>query len=282
MCVGLLGLIFGSFFDLKISENLVSTTNPYGMFFETFGILLGFVTIPVAGVMIFHVAKGSKNIWFKILGWVILIAAWAFATFFGGKEMRAGDHTYGYRFAFPIALVITGVTYALFMVAAFFLINSENKEKLLRIAAILVAQFALRFAFVELTKRLACRPRYRFLIDSTLNTNNEVFKNWWEWSPFKFHNDFHKSFPSGHSACTSSILLWPLIYTTFRKQNNIVSVCLKAFVVIYLFAMMLGRIVIGAHFLSDVGVGCFIGALMGFLSESLFPELKFKKTEENN
>ena len=118
-------------------------------------------------------------------------------------------------------------------------------------------------AVIPTIKSSMHRPRYRLL--KTLDETNIIkFHNWWE--PFKeydsvkdlYANDNFKSYPSGHTAEASILLVpitfLPLAHDKFKKVQMPAFYCACGLVVLVAFA----RILAAAHFLSDVSWGATI------------------------
>lgn len=254
----LFGILFGSFFDYEISSSIVDTKDIFGGFIETLGFLPSFLMIILAGCLLFKGLVPYKNILLKITAYSLLAASYLTSGYICAHyitEKRSADKLYGIVFS-PIWSYIIGFSFCLVFLCLFlYLIKSQDQKYLIVAGSIILLCMISQYIFVELIKKLNCRPRYRYLINADLNTNGEVFRQWWEFTPFAFNDDYHKSFPSGHSANCTVTLLLPLLGNALRhpfKKNQL-----------FLFLLSLGytslvafyRIRYGAHFLSDVSFG---------------------------
>lgn len=268
LCI--IGIIFGSIFDLDIERGMAQVNNPFGVFFESFGEALGYAMVPIAGTLIFMGLKDDRPLGFKILGWVVLFASIAIPTYILG---HAATKPYTYQlpiyFAYPIAFVI--MTFA--SMITYFLAGVDDRNVLLKAGLVILIAMLIQLALVTVFKGLAERPRYRWLIDSSLNTNSIAFKNWWDWNPSNFFgmilkgDDGLKSFPSGHTATSSVCFLLPLLAATkmnklFKGEEAVL------FILGGLYTVLIGvaRISAGAHFLSDISFGALIGSAVSFLT----------------
>ena len=88
------------------------------------------------------------------------------------------------------------------------------------------------------------------------------------------------SFPSGHSL-SAGIYATFLIYMIIKSKFNRIDKILGAFtVVLFLFAVMLSRMVLGVHFLTDVIVGAIVGIMFAIISILVYNRLT--KNEDTN
>lgn len=99
--------------------------------------------------------------------------------------------------------------------------------------------------FPHLLKVIWARPRYTEVL-----SGKEVFISWasLQWGTFE---DRLMSFPSGHSAITAS--LFSLVFIPYQskiKRNSVLLIILA-----YTILMMVSRLVLGQHYVSDVLVG---------------------------
>lgn len=99
--------------------------------------------------------------------------------------------------------------------------------------------------FPHIIKVIWARPRYTEVLNG-----KEVFVSWisLQWGTFE---DRLMSFPSGHSAITAS--LFSLVFIPYQskiKRNSVLLIILA-----YTILMMVSRLVLGQHYVSDVLVG---------------------------
>jgi len=74
-------------------------------------------------------------------------------------------------------------------------------------------------------------------------------------------SDMYKSFPSGHSMNASLIALCsllPLLFVNLKKYHNQIILGIIA----WMFLVTSSRIIDGAHFISDISTGVFIGCII--------------------
>jgi membrane-associated phospholipid phosphatase len=289
--IAIIGIIIGSFTDFQLSSSFANVNNGFGRFMETFGLGLAISIIMLGGTLIWKgLYKNEKVLW-KVIAWIALVIALGATIYFAmdniGLSSKAGlDQDYGIRLNKIVAALVGAIFAGGIFCLVFFCVRDDNPMLLVKIGLIIFLAVFLQWLFIHFIKMGAGRPRYRFLIDDTLNTNHETFRNFWEWKS-GFKDDSHKSWPSGHSATAAIMILLPLLHPVFKKQVKHGSLYLYLGGFAYYVIMAYSRVRVGAHFLSDVSWGGLFGFLLSFLSlflaEGCFKMLKIdtNKTEEN-
>ena len=86
---------------------------------------------------------------------------------------------------------------------------------------------------------------------------------------YDIERDAFKSFPSGHSMQAAGFLLafygLSLVYPSLRKRLGIA----LAIEIVFALTVMACRMILGAHFLSDVSVGAFVSVAAFFVVMTL-------------
>lgn len=246
-------LLVGSFFDYQISSMLFNSSSLFGRFIEAAGELPFELTASIAGVMLVRSArpdsKASK--WLAALGILINVGL-------VGYEIIGSLHVGGKLIAFQLVLTFTLVIAA--NVIAYRLTRDTDPDDLTRWALMVLAVWAAQAIILNvIVKPLWSRPRMR-VIEVTPGLN---FQPWWvignpdKWSYIAAGviKDGFKSFASGHTAHAAiGLMLAGLPAAAFtEKPSRRRVVFWAASLVAALVAF--GRIVIGAHFLSDVSCG---------------------------
>lgn len=246
-------LLVGSFFDYQISSALFNSSSLFGRFVEAAGELPFELTASIAGVMLVRStrpdSKASK--WLAALGVLINVGL-------VGYEIIGSLRIDGKLIAFQLVL-----TFALAIAAnliAYRLTRDADPDDLTRWALMVLAVWAAQAIILNvIVKPLWSRPRMR-VIEVTPGLN---FQPWWvignpdKWSYIAAGviKDGFKSFASGHTAHAAiGLMLAGLPAAAFKeKPSHRRVVFWVAAVVAALVAF--GRIVIGAHFLTDVSCG---------------------------
>lgn len=282
--ISILGIILGSFFDLNISKSIVNTSSNFGKFIESFGLSLSFIPVSLAGVLFLKGLFHLKKIGFKILGVFLFLLCIGLGIYFAGDYLTT-NYDYGISFNTGISYLIGTCIILAFTALFYFLIKSDNYKGLIISGCIIVFVMLVQFGLIEFLKNLNSRPRYRYLIDSSLNTTNESFLPWWNFTPFTAKNDYHKSWPSGHTATAGVMLTLPLMTPFLRKQNRFNKVILTSIGTIFALIVAFARIYCGAHFLSDVSFGfLFISLILTlalFIASKVDKRIESKQTSTN-
>lgn len=246
-------LLVGSFFDYQISSALFNSSSLFGRFVEAAGELPFELTASVAGVMLVRSArpdsKASK--WLAALGILINVGL-------VGYEIIGSLRVGGKLIAFQLVLTFTLVIAA--NVIAYRLTRDTDPDDLTRWALMVLAVWAAQAIILNvIVKPLWSRPRMR-VIEVTPGLN---FQPWWvignpdKWSYIAAGviKDGFKSFASGHTAHAAiGLMLAGLPAAAFTEKPS------RRRVVFWVAAAVaalvaFGRIVIGAHFLTDVSCG---------------------------
>ena len=264
------GILVGSFQDYALSSAIVDVNNSYGRFVETFGMAIGNCIIMVGASAVWMGLFERKSVVAAIIGWLILLLGAATTVFFiylqiALTQSTGLDQVYGLRVNKVVGVLLSILFTAVAFALTFFLGKRDDADLLVKVGTILLLAVLLQFLLVHFIKAGAGRPRYRYLIDGTLNQGNEKFRNFWEWQS-GFKDDSHRSWPSGHSATAAVLILLPLLHPLFRHPLKHGSFILYAVGFAYYLAVAYGRVRVGAHFLTDVSWGGFFGFLMSFLS----------------
>ncbi len=268
------GIVTGTFCDLDIAGAVYSPDSVFWRFFTILG-MYPFMTIWVfyVGVICRQVRNSElpekkKNILTVVCGYLGLstsvICSWAmFAvdTIGGVFPQTINDPI------FIAAGALIGI-YPLFFVG-FFTSKKEYDKRLLKRLIILCVIMLVGLYSMALGKVLFSRPRYRLVIQDIPGIEfcpwylpfgdpsgfiNEQGVDW---------NDF-RSFASGHAMqCMGMIFALPPLAEVYNSLRNRKAV-LYAAAVVFAFLVCFSRMVMGAHFISDVSMGSLISVLLAF------------------
>lgn len=246
-------LLIGTFFDYQISSALFNVASMYGRFIEAAGELPFELTASIAGVMLVRAVRPDSRAskWLAVLGVLVNVSL-------AGYEIIGSLHVGGKLIAFQ--LVLTFVLVIAVNVIAYRLTRKTSPDELTRWALMVLAVWAAQAIILNvIVKPLWSRPRMR-VIEVTPGLN---FQPWWvignpdKWSYIAAGviKDGFKSFASGHTAHAAiGLMLAGLPAAAFTEKSA------RRRVVFWIAAAVaalvaFGRIVIGAHFLSDVSCG---------------------------
>ena len=291
-------LIVGTFYDFQISKALVDlpeggyiSNNVFGKFFEIIGEMPIYWITTFASAIIFHNfkrrGKGVANIVLCVLS---LIVSVGLAYYMSYKLFKYFSQHFDFiqlsgGIGDKIAYAVLGVCYTALLFYLTRKLPSSFLNKMLIWAFIVWLTTLFSQVGTNLLKALAGRPRYRAMF---VSGRFDLYRKWFEfqdapaiteeWKLFYgATSDWFRSFPSGHTSAAATIIPLVLIPALFEKTNNIKSKIITcAVVTLYIALVMLSRIVVGAHFLTDVTVGCLL-TFVSFLVSKLITKIVFSK-----
>lgn len=223
----ILAVVFG-FTDLEISKAVVDENSVWGNFGEEFGEVPGYGLIAIAlSVFIGSFNKDVKKQ--KIPAYIISIIG-IFILLFGIISNSQ-------------SLIIVGAVVAISLIIFVIFTFNKDWDNYRNISAVIIILTILNpLLFVQITKILTGRVRFRDLaID---------FSNYTPWflPPGPSENN---SFPSGHTSM-SFMFLPLLILVKDRKWKNTIRIIGTFLVIGWAIFIGVSRILVGAHFASDV------------------------------
>lgn len=245
-------LVIFAFTDLEISKAIYNPQSGYGHFFEAFGELPGALIGVFSLAALITTGKYNakwKTILFNIIFGVLLImfsfmAAVMPMNYLGGIKM-------------PVA----GILAAVYAIVALWItkILSKEENKNLRQAAIIgILTFVAAILVINIIKMFWGRLRFR-----SMEAPYNDFSLWFIPQGLTTNNEY-MSFPSGHSA-NSAVILWITLLPTFvvslRGKEKYLKVIAGAWIVM----VMISRVIMGAHFASDVTMGATLSIVLFYL-----------------
>lgn len=268
-------LAIGTFCDEMLAKTLFSPGNAIATIVTTIGLYPFFGSVVLfLGVVFERVSHGTMR---QLAKGALCVAAAAAALaigFAGSSYLVDKDCLGGIMPGLEKNYVVIGAI-ALVCVWPLFLVGyrqatRNDDETLLKRALSLVALAVAAFLVMQATKGIFNRPRYRVVAQGLAGVN---FVPWYHISPnpsdlMATHglakNEF-TSFPSGHAILSSStiyiLLAISWLYPQLREKR--VTLIVAAFV--FCCVIIFSRMVLGAHYLSDVSAGALIGMLFVLL-----------------
>ena len=255
--------IVGTFLDLQINQALFSDKNTFGLIVSVIGTTPGYGMFAIigGGFLSLFFKKEEYKTWMRVLFLIATLGCLGASTYFAGREFFGPNGFYwvaksfwGYFISLPVMVCFTYFGYVLTRK-----VDNKNLWIILLVALVAFA-FALT-AGVTLFKSIFHRPRFR-AIDGTLIP----YYPWYErcvnykgyMETYGLTSEEFKSFPSGHAAASMGVPLiavfLPLIDEKYRKYR------LPIFIggLVFSLLVMFSRMLVGAHFLSDVSMGAMI------------------------
>ena len=268
ICIGifiilLICLCIGSFYDYQISSAVFNSNSKIGILLASYGQLPAMLSLATGGTLMIRIADKNKRITF-----VLAIIGGALLNILAIMGITMDPLLYMKSMPWFVSLLIA---ITLVIIADLFvcqLSNDADKGNMKRLAMLLITAVFAELILINIVKIPWGRPRMRLIA-----VNSEaVFQPWWViGSTMKEHltamgvaAEEFKSFPSGHSgnaACAILFSVFPLVFPKLKGKG-------KSFFIgglIFAILVAVSRIVMGAHFLSDVTIGISISFVIIFL-----------------
>ena len=273
----LIGLILGSFFDLQINAALFNKTNVFGLIVSSFGMIPGYGCLSLLGGALFYITLKSTDFqkWLKAILFVMSAAMFGISIYFLGKDVFSVNG-FENKKLYWLGFVIMGVIMCgVFYLGTLLGKKNENPKMWIIILVLAAAIFMALVPGVTLFKSIMHRPRYRVAIYEGYSS----FHNWWE--PCKDYKDVinaypsvltkeeFKSFPSGHAGA-SMVGLISLSYLSLFNKNWMKHQTLLFYIAFaWGLVVMFARMLVGAHFLSDVCVGALLTVVFFYIANEI-------------
>ena len=260
-------IIVGSFLDLQINQALFSKDNGFGITMAALSMVVGYAVLAaMGGVFLFHGLKFTNVIWQKIIFIGASIAVLALTVLLCARKEFFGVNGWNIPNLVWLGYILAAPLMGVSMFGGYLIAKKVNNPHLW----ILVA-FAAAFAALALllgttaVKSIFNRPRYRIVVSEHPN----LFYPWWErctnagelMKQYNVGSEEFKSFPSGHAAVSAltmfAVVLFPLATGKELKNQTLYFYIGLAYTLLVAFTRML----VGAHYLSDVGMGALVTVL---------------------
>lgn len=259
-------LVIGAVFDMQISQAVYNPASNFGQFFNVFGELPAMIIGSFCALSLGVVARqrGKKGNWIVFIIFVIIgvFCAVSSAAMITDRAQNLSE-TASKVIMFTVTIGVSLASYYLAKAAA-----ANNGEALYKAAVTGLWLFLIVTLAINLIKMGWGRERYRHMMEIGSTAG---FSAWYLPQGLADGNEF-MSFPSGHSA-NSAITLWLMLAPTFvpalKGKENI----FKALAGVWIGLVMISRIIMGAHFLSDVTMGMAVSVL----SFCIIYHCKYKK-----
>lgn len=286
--------LVAAFFDLAINKALYNPNSLYGQYFAKLGELPSYLAAPAAGVIFFYQdfgkSKTATTIWKLVstalifVGWMYAIGHWFWENFIMQDLMYAGVYKVVFSAALTLCLLLGCAK-----------VDKKVMRKLLVLALFIAVVAAVSNIIVQIMKIIWARQRFRTMVDTPTNAgliaafvkDGELYQGFSPWykptlifkmpirtdeymSAYKaVDSDTFKSFPSGHTVAAAASFFVIILPDMYRKLSNY-KWMFWALPAIYTAAVAISRIVMGAHYLSDVLFGGFIGFGVAALARWIF------------
>ncbi len=265
-------MVIGSFFDFQISTQLFNIDSLFGMLLASYGQLPAMLCVSVAGMLLIKISKGQKKI--------VVILSYLFGilfNIFAIMGITMDPMLYIPHMSIVLSVMIAVIIVGVIDFIMWKLTQNANRQQVKRVIILFLGVMFLEIIIINIIKIPWGRPRMRMI-----TAQNQVFQPWWvigsdmkeQLMSLGIAAEEFKSFPSGHSAnaaCAMMLGVLPVICQKLKGKENILS-----FIGIVLtLTVAFSRIIMGAHFLTDVTVGMSVT----FLIEIIFVNLLWKRKD---
>lgn len=248
------GLIAAAFVDLKLDILLNNPENPVAIWFRNTGEIPSRLICPLAGAVLFYTCEKRLSRLaglFIELGGSVYMGYYLSSYFFVEENMLAFGLIYGLGF---------GLT--LLFIGKYVKLPKRMADTLKALAVVGVAVMAVQLITVEGMKYLWGRVRFRDLLAAG---SYDAFTPWYHLNGI----NGNKSFPSGHTAGAGMSFLLMLLPYASKKLDKKKPLCF--FIpMVYTCIVAFTRLVMGAHYLSDVTMGAIISFTIVLVAMAVF------------
>lgn len=274
VCVFIIGMIFAAIFDFKISAALTSfTKDPISITIPVFAIvfeIIGEWPASLLGAFCSAIIMRACVKIKKPLGYIGIAGFAAVAVAIIFRSAKESIETVCGDFSAEKLIIVVPFTIviSLALMITVLILPDKTANRLLVPAIVCAAMLALVMFGVQALKILCGRVRMRELV--TLG-DISLFTPWYKMNPF---SGYH-SLPSGHTANAVSLGLLPLFYSKkfYKRFPNAKKVTFIAVAVWSVF-MAFTRMLVGAHYLSDVLCGAFIAFIAVILGDFFMQKIR--------
>ncbi|WP_242213038.1 phosphatase PAP2 family protein [Bacillus cereus group sp. BfR-BA-01383] len=239
-----------AFTDLQISHSLYEPTNKIALFLQAIGEIPAMLIALLSSMYLFKVRKnkGSRGYYLSGIGYGLIILLFAFiASFMLVKYLVIS------KFLIPIFMIC-------FIAVCYMISKSWSKyddARLRDIALIGLLSVVIVLITFNLIKLGWDRERYRHMISIG---SFEGFSKWFIPQGIAKSDEF-MSFPSGHSA-NAALVIWLSLLPEYFASLKRKKIGVWIFILIWMILVPVSRIMVGAHFASDVTVGVAISLIV--------------------
>ena len=252
-----LGILAIGDWDYTISQAIINKESLFGELFNLFGEIPATLGI-LLGVTLLFGGRKKEVAWSNIVGILISLPVMALFSF----SVCYMPVRYFYEHAedgIPQGAMVGIILFAALLFGSLLLlIKKMGNEKLRgyrKHGLVLLLLMITEMVLVNVLKIIWARPRMRSM------ESIDQFKRWYEING-PLNSEEFKSFPSGHTANGFAMIA----YTIFIPVNKAKQLkVMTAIAIVWGVCTALSRVVLGAHFLSDVAVGGYITMVIFYL-----------------
>ncbi|MBO5925314.1 MAG: phosphatase PAP2 family protein [Clostridia bacterium] len=274
-----------SVWDLDIARAVASlaegeyySDNAFGVVFEVIGVAPIYIAVILACIVIFSEADAIKGslFWRIITAIAGMVMGWyMYSTIIGYVGDHLGNSALTEGVVANILLALAGIitTGGLYLLSL--KVDSSIKRKLLVWAFVVLFAAIIGKVLTEILKGMAGRMRYRAM---WAEGDYAGYTPWYEWVGKRkptaeqvamgMPSDIYKSFPSGHTSAATMSIVFGLIPHALGVQKKSTISWVWIVSIAFPILVAVSRMVVGAHFLSDVTIGALttvVGYVVGLV-----------------
>ncbi len=262
-------MILGSLFDYSLSLSLFNESNLFGRILAAYGQLPVSLGMLISGTLLIYVCE-KRFCLSTVLSFLFGILLALFGLFMSAYEpvmYLSGT------LSTPVLVCITLILMFCLDLVVFRLVKDGEKDQIKQLIKYMVFATLMTTVVINVIKIPWGRPRMRMIAV----TPEASFQPWWvvgsemkdRLMAMGVASEEFKSFPSGHTAsaaCMLMIAAFPVANETLKKHEQ----TLFWIAVIFAFVVGFSRIIMGAHFLTDITAGFTVGFFVNAIGYHLF------------
>lgn len=233
--------IIFNFYDLDISIALTKYDGPFYEFFDDFGELPIYFGPIMFGAICFNDVKEKRK---KMLSLSIVEVAYLIASVKVVHNMEYSFNLINILISLIVSILFSAITIYLFSK-----IKEETRDSIKDIALLALIVSVVSFSCTGIIKCFWGRVRFRDLSDDYREFTRLFHIN---------GINGNKSFPSGHTNAGTSILILSMLAPRLTDKKWI-KYLITTLCFAYIIVLAISRIVVSAHYASDVLVGFVVG-----------------------
>ncbi len=263
--------VVGYFLDLDISKAIFWKNNAFSLFMASLGEAPMYGGFGFAGAVIFgYLYRKEVKGWVRFLSVLLLLVCFGFGYYLSAKAF-VSINAWGAISDVMLDNLLIGGIVCLFTMAPFwilgFLIGKKSGEKrntdAFRAAVAFGLAALLQIALITVMKGIFHRPRFRFLEASDqFELFKPVFVRFKDYASYiteVFTKEEFKSFPSGHTGSGAMLIPFLTYLPYFQKKKDLKKQPFLLLIgVAYTILLAFSRMLVGAHFLTDVAFGALV------------------------
>lgn len=252
-------LVAAAFVDLKLDKLLNAPENAFAVWFYNTGEIPCRLICPIAGAALFYCCRRDFS---RFVGVCVSLGGGAYFGYYFAKHFFLEENNLAFGIVFGV-----GFSIVVLITGKFVKIPEKLKKPLAALAVAGIVVMAVQLSLVEAMKYLWGRVRFRDLLAAG---SFDAFTPWYVINGI----NGNKSFPSGHTggaAMSFLMMLLPYVSKSAGKHRNLCFFIPFA----YTCTVAVTRLVMGAHYLSDVAMGGAVGLLCVIIALAVLDK-KFK------